>query len=94
MNQNIIDAIASDTALSRLVEFIVESNRMRAGAYSLAEKVVKLDALERVGLDVNNSTALVVFDGGQVTSVATTADGLQIRGGGFVPLPRKKTGVS
>lgn len=92
--QDIIDAIACDPALGRLVKFIVESKRMRAGAFSLAEKVIKLDALERAGLDVNNATALVVFDGGQVTSVAEAGDGLQIRGGGFVPLPRKKTGVS
>lgn len=92
--QDIIDAIARDPALGRLVKFIVESKRMRAGAFSLAEKVIKLDALERAGLDVNNATALVVFDGGQVTSVAEAGDGLQIRGGGFVPLPRPKKGVS
>lgn len=94
MRQDIIDAIRTDDLLFRLCEHIVTSERMKASSLELARRVAMLDALDRAGLPVNNASAVIVFDGGQVTSVLNVDEMLQIRGGGFTPLPRKKTGIS
>lgn len=94
MKQNIIDTIKQDEFLLRLCERIASSDRMRAAALSIVERVSMLDALDGAGFKVNNAVVTIIFDGGQVTSTVNPDDNLQIKGGGFVPLPRKKTGVS
>lgn len=94
MKQDIVEALKRDELLYLLCQQIASSERLRAGVMELAKRVAYLDTAERAGLPVNNASALVVFDGGQVTSVLNVDDSLQIRGGGFTPLPRKKTGIS
>lgn len=94
MAQDIIDALKTDELLLRLCERIACSERMRAATLELYKRVEILDILEQAGKPQWNASALIVFDGGQVTSVLNVDDSLQIRGGGFVPLPRPKKGVS
>ena len=94
MKQNIIDTIKQDELLLRLCERIASSDRMRAAALSIVDRVSMLDSLDSAGFKVNNAIVTIVFDGGQVTSTVNPDNNVQIKGGGFVPLPRAKKGVS
>jgi hypothetical protein len=94
MAQDIIDALKTDELLLRLCERIAKSERMKAAALELYKRVEILDILEQAGKPQNNASALIIFDGGRVTSVLNVDESLQIRGGGFVPLPRKGKGVT
>jgi hypothetical protein len=80
------DTQDEDEALRRIIVRMAASPRLCAAVIALATRIDMLDALETAGYPVTNATIHIIVDGAQVKSAIEPAAGLQIKGGGVVPI--------